>query len=78
MEIGRGTIAFLKNRHSRTLLTARCKLLLIQANVTNILKQGTTDISAPLNNKAWNAKSDLFESLEPPFGFTYVTVSEKK
>jgi len=78
MEAGRGTIAFLKNKHSRILFPARCKLQLIQAKVQTILKQGAPDISAPLNNKAWNTKSDIFGWLEPLFGFAYITVSDKK
>jgi len=77
-EVGRGTVACPKNRHSRILLAARCKLLLVQTKVKNMLKQGAPDISASLNNKAWNTKSDIFVLLEPLFGFTYITVSDSK
>jgi hypothetical protein len=74
----RGTVACLKNGHSRILLAARCKLLLVQTKVKNIHKQGAPDISASLNNKAWNTKSDIFGWLEPLFGFAYIIVSDKK
>jgi len=61
MEVGRGVIAFLKNRHSRILLPAK---------FLNILPQVAPDISAPFNNKAWNTKSDIFGWLEPLFGLS--------
>jgi hypothetical protein len=41
-------------------------------------QQGAPDISAPLNNKAWKTKSDILGRLEPLFGFTYITLSDKK
>jgi len=66
MEVGRGAIAFLKNRRSRISLPAK---------VQSILTQVAPDISAPLNTKTWNTKSDIFGWLEPLFGFTYITVS---
>jgi hypothetical protein len=63
IEIGRGPVAFLRNSQNVIFVRTRWKLLLVRAKIKNILKEGTKDMFAALNDKAWDTKSNRFGSL---------------